>query len=93
MVIREKDTPSDKIGGLFVIDSIEGVDHNGDLGFLEKLFSLGHPNDSGHPTITVSKLDDETGRPDMMTLNERGRHPGEFTQVRHTTNTNKLTVY
>lgn len=91
MVIREKDTPSDKIGGLFEIVSIEGVEGSEHkVGFIEKLFSPEKmlksmvdvlSKDSDHPTITVSKLDDETGRPDMTTLNERGRHPSEFTQA------------
>lgn len=75
-----------------MIVSIEGVGGDGEesIGFIEKLFSPEKmmksmvdvfAKEADHPTISVSKLDDETGRPDMTTLNERGRHPGEFTQA------------
>lgn len=93
MVIREKDTPSDRIGGLYIIVSIDGVTSGGEdakIGFFEKLFSPekmmkamvdAFSHQEGHPTITVSKLDDITGHPDMTTLNERGRLPAEFTRA------------
>lgn len=91
MVVREKDTPSDRIGGLYAIVSIDGVSHAGaKTGFCEKLFSpekllkaMGDAfaDEQDSPTITVSRLDDLTGRPDMSTLNERGRHPAEFTRA------------
>lgn len=87
MIIREVDTPSDRIGGLFVIISIE-AGHNTDAGFFEKIFSTEHTasdamdnlvRDGNNQTITVSKLDDVTGQHSI--IRERGRHPGEFTQA------------
>ena len=94
MVIRDGNTPSDQPGGLYTIVSIDDPNAEDEMGFIEKLFNpqkalksladgLGDlfAEEALEATITVSRLDDITGRPDMKKFPESGKAPGEFIQA------------
>ena len=94
MVIRDGNTPSDQPGGLYTIVSIDDPNAEDEMGFIEKLFNpqkalksladgLGDlfAEEATEATITVSRLDDLTGRPDMKKFPESDKAPGEFIQA------------
>jgi hypothetical protein len=94
MVIRDANTPTDQTGGLYRIVSIEDPNALDELTFMEKLLNPQKAakmaldavtdlfgDEDLEATITVCKLDDDTGRPDVTKLPEDGRNPEEFLQA------------